>query len=180
MNFSNNFKSLGNKSSPLNLNGVSQTFGGFSSNNNNQNNTHNNNTQNNNENYIELTKTSQPFNFSGDDLTIAKLINSQVTDFNVFTKRNKFKHNVKRLTFNDTQVLKTPICNSSLLSTIILTHFGGPIEVRFNFDVMNIDDGDSCIIDNDNNGNGGGKDITLTSIEKIPIDLFYTTIEQVN
>lgn len=58
---------------------------------------------NNNNQSIQLNQNSQPFSFPGEFSINSQINEDTVTDFNVMTKRNRFKHTVQRFVLNKDQ-----------------------------------------------------------------------------
>jgi environmental stress-induced protein Ves len=57
----------------------------------------------NNDQLIQLDQNSQPFSFPGEFLIDSQINEETLTDFNVMTKRNQFKHTVQRFILNKDQ-----------------------------------------------------------------------------
>ena len=56
---------------------------------------------------VELFVASEPHTFDGEVASSARLIDGPIEDLNVMSRRGRFRHDVRRLAFNDTFLLDT-------------------------------------------------------------------------
>jgi hypothetical protein len=141
--------------------------------------------------WIPIERTSSPFPFSGDEETEAQLLRSEVSDFNVFTRRESYSHHLSRHLLppnNLSNNLLNLISSSYPLErfpTLLLGPLGGCLDIRINqgkkkegleqqqIDAVTLEDGDSCVIDA---YDANRHEVQLTSHTN-PVELFVVALQ---
>lgn len=115
-----------------------------------------------------LRQDSAPLYFSGDEVTEATLIHDEISDFNVFTKRQHYSHTLQRFPLQPNSSHQLSLSSSI---TTLLCPFGGPISISEK-DIL-IEDGDSCLIEQCD----GQENIRVVS-DSHPVNLFVINIQK--
>jgi hypothetical protein len=130
--------------------------------------------------WIQLSRSTPPFQFPGHEITEAKLIqNAPISDFNVFSKQEKFSHRSSRYFLHPNDSPQRISFTSSyfspslspLSSTHVLCPLGGDLLIKFlsvgNGEDLVVEDGDSCVVSQYEG------DVEL-SCHTAPVELFLT------
>ena len=102
--------------------------------------------------WIELQRSTPPFKFLGDEIIEAKLINGgAITDFNVFSKQERFTHQVSRFFLQPKDSpQRISLTSLTLSSTHILCPLRGDLVIKSSAENQDhhllVQDGDSCVI----------------------------------
>jgi environmental stress-induced protein Ves len=126
--------------------------------------------------WIQLLRSTPPLKFPGHEITEAKLIqNGAISDFNVFSKQEKFSHQLSRFFLNPNDPPQRITFSSPSLSspsTHILCPLGGDLLIKSasHDDHLIVEDGDSCLVTQYNG------DVELSCRASAPVELFLTDL----
>jgi uncharacterized protein len=93
---------------------------------------------------VTITKQSNPFDFSGDDDTMSRLINGPLLDFNVICRRGKIRKAVSRVTMGKGDQLFASLGAEGLM---FIYPYRGYVNLSTHADSIETTEGDSYMIE---------------------------------
>lgn len=110
-----------------------------------------------------IDRTSAPFAFSGDHPASASLVNGRVTDFNVMTRRSRYRHAVRRIPLDRDGGL---ICDADV--AVVFAH-AGIVDITIGSDTEQLEPSDAFVRD-------AAEDGTVTLHASVPSVVYLVTI----
>jgi environmental stress-induced protein Ves len=88
---------------------------------------------------VDLYGSSEPYSFDGEVVTSARLLNGPIEDLNVMSRRDRFRHSVRRMVLNGTSALDTKA------QSLIIYCQGGELSCTAGAESANIQTDDSAM-----------------------------------